>query len=79
MGEFLTMTYVSENFDFHDAISMRYNNVDITSIIHLTRNSALVKTNVGNFVCETFENFDGEVYMKVYEFLGENSAPNAKS
>lgn len=73
------MTYISENIDFHDAISMRYNDVIIDSISYLTNNSALVKTNVGNFVCENFENFDGEVYMKVYEFLGESPAPNAKT
>jgi hypothetical protein len=58
------MTYISENFDFHDAISLYYNDVDITSIYHLTNNCALVKTNVGNFVCETFRHFEtGDVLM----------------
>lgn len=63
------MDYVSKSFDFHDAISKYYDDVNIISIVNLTNKSTLVKTNVGTFVCETFETTDGEVYMNVYEFL----------
>jgi hypothetical protein len=62
------MTYVTKAWDFHDAISKKFENVIISEVINLTGESAIVKTNKGAFCCESFvANY--EIYMKVTEFV----------
>jgi len=65
--------YVTEGFDFHDAIyagvwrqSAGFN---ITSVSVIDDKSAIVKTTHGKFYCESFEDKDANVYMKVFPIL----------
>lgn len=65
------MTYIVETENAHDAISFgRDIEVLIDKVTNITENQIRVETNIGNFVCESFEDADANVYMKVYELKG---------
>jgi hypothetical protein len=69
--------YVTQNYDFHDAIRVspdihlgKYEDLVIYKVDAITDSQSLVRTSEGTFVCESFEDKDATVYMKVYPFIG---------
>jgi len=63
------MTYVTKTWDFHDAISKRFEDVVIDNVCHLTGTTATVETNKGVFHCESFVDDNETIYMRVTEFV----------
>ena len=63
------MTYIAQTYDFHVAISKMHQNLDIYSTERITDNQYLINSNRGKFVCESFEDDNACVYMKVYEVI----------
>jgi len=65
--------YVTENFDFYAAIYAgvwrQSHGFNITSVSEVDDKSAIVKTTHGKFYCESFEDKDANVYMKVFPIL----------
>ena len=75
-GEF--MSYVTKNYDFHDAINVGLNRIKcykptvdciIENVDEISDNSALVSTNFGIFYCKSFEDKNANVYMEVSKVL----------
>ena len=68
------MTYVTQTYDFYDALKVKHPDAEIKSTSRITDNQYLVETNRhGSFVCESFENDDAKVYMKVYNILSKEN------
>jgi len=62
--------YVTENYDFYDAIYSRIReDFEIISTKEILNNSAIVSTTKGRFYCETFEDKNANIYMKVYPVI----------
>jgi hypothetical protein len=67
------VAYVTKNYDFGEAIDVGLNRVKGTTIIkgvnEINDNSCIVNTDFGNFYCESFEDKNANVYMKVFPIL----------
>ena len=60
-------TYITNSFDFHDAISKTNDNVDIIGTKMINDDITLVYTNVGDYWCTSIE-IDNIIYMSVTEY-----------
>ena len=68
------MTYVTQAYDFYNALTVKHPDVEIKTTSRITDNQYLVETVLhGNFVCESFENDNAKVYMKVYNILSKGN------
>jgi hypothetical protein len=68
------MTHVTQTYDFYDALKVKHPDVEIITTSRITDNQYLVETVLhGSFVCESFENDDAKVYMKVYNILSKEN------
>ena len=66
------MSYVTNTYDFHAAIQIQFNeDVFVTGSTPITASMSKVDTNLGYFLCESFE-ANGEIYMKVTEYKEQN-------
>ena len=75
------MAFVTKEYDFFVAITknMKLNSekykgfnhikVDLIKVDHVTPSSSIVETSHGTFFCETFEDLDANIYMKVFDFI----------
>ena len=70
------MTYITQEYDFFDAItkkfnldSPRYKDFDIINVKLILDNAAIVETSHGKYHCESFEDKEANVYMKVTPFV----------
>jgi len=70
------MTFITQEYDFFDAIikkmnlaSKKYNGFAIDKVIPILDNASIVKTTHGNFHCESFEDNNKNIYMKVTTFI----------
>jgi hypothetical protein len=64
------MTYITKEYDFHDAIfngfvNVRPDDFNILNTKRITDSQYEVKTTHGIFICESFENDEATVYMRV--------------
>lgn len=60
------MSYSVITSDFHTAISYKYPNIDILTVIPITDNRSIVTTDIGQFDCVSTESQDGVIRMYVY-------------
>jgi hypothetical protein len=68
------MTYVTQTYDFYEALKVKYPDSEIKTTSRITDNQYLVETVLhGNFVCESFEDADAKIYMKVYNILSKEN------
>jgi hypothetical protein len=68
------MTYVTQTYDFYEALKAKYPDSEIKTTSRITDNQYLVETDQhGNFVCESFEDADAKIYMKVYNILSKEN------
>lgn len=66
--------YVTKEYDFHNAISKNIDVIDnnefvINTVDVITDNSSIIKTTYGDFLCESFEDVNASVYMKVFPII----------
>jgi hypothetical protein len=68
-------TVVVQEYDVIEAI-LKAHNINLyeadyaLKVTHICDDKILVMSDVGNFVCEAFEDGDALVYMKVYPLVG---------
>lgn len=66
--------YITQEYDFYYAISKSIapNDAKEFGVItskRITDYQYLIETTHGKFVCESFENDTGDIFMKVYDFI----------
>jgi len=63
--------YVTKEYDFHTALSVKLGkDVDIEDTVCIDDNHYILKTNKGNFCCESFgDSLKDTIHMKVYPVL----------
>ena len=70
------MSYNVKTYDFHDAISHRHENVIIEHVEHVSDTMAIVRTNNGTFICKSWEDFAGDVWLSVSSDCGDYCEEN---
>lgn len=69
-------SYVTQEYNFFDAITAKFNlesdmykGFEITNVKSISDNMSIVSTTHGKFHCESFEDDDKNIYMKVTQYV----------
>lgn len=70
------MGYITQTYDFYEAVTVNknletgfYKGFEIEQVETVSDNQAIVRTNRGNFFCESFEDNSATIYMRVSAFI----------